>query len=64
MEVPRLARGAPSSNPLSTGETFFTPLESPAIYGEDDIDVDFIPYRKVRVKAPLFLTGFTKDLYG
>ncbi len=64
MEVPRLARGVPSSDPLSTGEASFTSLESPAIYGEDDIDVNFILYRKVRVKAPSFLTGFTKDLYG
>jgi hypothetical protein len=41
----------------SAEKAFFTPLESPAIYGEDDIDVNFIPYRKVRVKALLFLTG-------
>jgi len=37
----------------------FTPLESPAIYGGDDIDKILIPYRKGGVKAPSFLTGFT-----
>jgi hypothetical protein len=35
----------------------FTPLESPIIYGRDDIDKNLIPYRKGGVKA--FLTGFT-----
>jgi hypothetical protein len=38
---------------------FFTPLESPIIYGGDDIDKILIPYRKGGVKAPSFLTGFT-----
>jgi len=37
----------------------FTPLESPAIYGGDNINKDSIPYRKGGVKAPSFLTGFT-----
>jgi hypothetical protein len=37
----------------------FTPLESPAIYGGDDINKILIPYRKGGVKAPSFLTGFT-----
>jgi hypothetical protein len=37
----------------------FTPLESPIIYGGDDIDKILIPYRKGGVKAPSFLTGFT-----
>jgi hypothetical protein len=37
---------------------FFTPLESPAIYGGDDIGLYFIPYRKCGVKASSFLTGF------
>jgi len=36
----------------------FTPLESPTIYGGDDINKASIPYVKGRVKAP-FLTGFT-----
>jgi len=36
----------------------FTPLESPTIYGGDDINKASIPYIKGRVKAP-FLTGFT-----
>ena len=40
----------------------FTPLESPAIYGGDDIDKILIPYRKGGVKAPSFLTGFTSAL--
>jgi len=39
----------------------FTSLESPAIYGGDDIGKILIPYRKGRVKAPSFLTGFTSD---
>jgi hypothetical protein len=37
----------------------FTPLESPAIYGGDDMDKISTPYRKGGVKAPSFLTGFT-----
>jgi len=37
----------------------FTPLESPAIYGGDDISKVSIPYRKGGIKAPSFLTGFT-----
>ena len=41
----------------------FTPLESPAIYGRDDIDKILIPYRKGGVKAPSFLTGFTPNLF-
>jgi polysaccharide export outer membrane protein len=40
----------------------FTPLESPAIYGGDDINQASIPYRKGGVKAPSFLTGFTSFL--
>jgi len=39
----------------------FTPLESPAIYGGDDINKVSIPYRRGGVKAPSFLTGFTKS---
>jgi len=42
---------------LNTHE--FTPLESPAIYGEDSTDRISIPYRKGGVKASSFLTGFT-----
>jgi hypothetical protein len=38
----------------------FTPLESPTIYGWDDMDKISTPYRKGGVKAPSFLTGFTK----
>ena len=38
---------------------FFTPLESPTIYGGHDIDKILIPYTKGGVKAPSFLTGFT-----
>jgi hypothetical protein len=37
----------------------FTPLESPAICGGDNMDKISIPYRKGRVKAPSFLTGLT-----
>ena len=47
----------------------FTPLESPAIYGGDDInqasrrvESTTIPYRKGGVKAPSFLMGFTSFL--
>ncbi len=50
----------------------FTPLESPAIHGGDDINKTSIPHhvrklfsngthRKGGVKAPSFLTGFTKS---
>jgi len=49
----------------------FTPLESPAIYGGDDInqasrrvESTTIPYRKGGVKAPSFLTGFTCAVYS
>src|SRR3989338_797053 len=38
---------------------YFTPLESPAIYGGDERYESLIPYRKGGVKAPSFLTGFT-----
>jgi len=38
---------------------YFTPLESPAIHGGDDINKTSIPHRKGGVKAPSFLTGFT-----
>ncbi len=41
---------------------WFTPLESPAIYGGDNINKASIPYRKGGVKAPSFLTGYY--LYG
>jgi polysaccharide export outer membrane protein len=37
----------------------FTPLESPAIYGGDNINKHSIRYREGGVKAPSFLTGFT-----
>ncbi len=37
---------------------YFTPLESPAIHGGDDINKTSIPHRKGGVKAPSFLTGF------
>jgi hypothetical protein len=47
----------------------FTPLESPAIYGGDDInkasrrvESTTIHYRKGGVKPPSFLTGFTSNL--
>jgi len=40
----------------------FTPLESPAIYGGDNINKDSIPYRKGGVKAPSFLTGFSDSV--
>jgi L-lactate dehydrogenase complex protein LldG len=39
----------------------FTPLESPTIYGGDNINKASIPYRKGGVKAPSFLTGFTSS---
>ncbi len=39
----------------------FAPLESPAIYGGDEVNRVLIPYRKSGVKAPSFLTGFTAD---
>ena len=37
----------------------FTPLESPVLYGGDEIYQSLIPIRKGGVKAPSFLTGFT-----
>jgi hypothetical protein len=37
----------------------FTPFESPAIYGGEDIHRIPTPYRKGGIKAPSFLTGFT-----
>jgi hypothetical protein len=43
-------------------ERSFTPLESPAIYGEDNINKGSIPYRRRKVKAPSFLTGFTPNI--
>jgi len=60
------------SNCLDEGETHtFTPLESPAIFGRDDMNksslrarrpsgLAAIPSRKGGVKAPSFLTGLTK----
>jgi len=38
----------------SSGDNFssFTPLESPAIYGGDNMDKISTPYRKGGVKAP------------
>jgi superfamily II DNA helicase RecQ len=52
------------SNCLDEGETptfrTFTPLERPAIFGRDDINKASIPSRKGGVKAPSFLTGFTR----
>jgi CRISPR/Cas system-associated exonuclease Cas4 (RecB family) len=37
----------------------FTPLESPTIYGGEDINKASVPNRKGGVSAPSFLTGFT-----
>lgn len=37
----------------------FTPLESPAINGGDEVTEVLIPYRKGGIKASSFLTGFT-----
>jgi len=37
----------------------FTPLESPAIHGGDDMNKTSVPHRKDKLKAPSFLTGFT-----
>jgi len=60
------------SNCLDEGETrVFTPLESPAIFGRDDMNksslrarrpsgLAAIPSRKGGLKAPSFLTGLTK----
>jgi DNA-binding MarR family transcriptional regulator len=60
------------SNCLDEGETHtFTPLESPAIFGRDDINkaslrarkpsgLAAIPSKKGGVKAPSFPTGFTR----
>jgi len=42
----------------------FTPLENFAIHGGDDINKTSTPHRKGRVKAPSFLTGFTKRGLG
>jgi ATP-dependent DNA helicase RecQ len=64
------------SNCLNESETHtFTPLESPAIFGRDDTNKSFlrarkpsglaaIPSRKGGVKAPSFLTGFTRKERG
>jgi len=52
----------PSSSPENSPP--FTPLKSPAIYGGDDINKASVPNRKGRVKAPSFLTGFTKGRLG
>jgi len=38
----------------------FTPLENPAIYGEDDINKDSTPIKTGGGKAPPFLTGLTR----
>ena len=49
------------SSCLDEGETrTFTPLESPAIFGKDNINKFSIPSRKGGLKAPSFLTGLTK----
>ncbi|MDI6889441.1 MAG: 1,4-dihydroxy-6-naphthoate synthase [Thermodesulfovibrionales bacterium] len=50
----------PSNPPLPP----FTPLESPAICGGDDIGKISIPYRKDGALTPPFLTGFTKGGRG
>jgi hypothetical protein len=42
---------------LQISAGLFTPLESPAIHGGDDINKTSIPHRKVGVKATSFLTG-------
>jgi len=39
----------------------FTPLESLAIHGGNDINKTSTPHRKGGVKAPSFLTGFIKS---
>jgi hypothetical protein len=39
----------------------FTPLESPAIQGRNDINKTSIPHGKGEVKGPFFLTGFIKS---
>jgi len=52
------------SSCLDEGETptvrTFTPLESPANFGRDDINKASIPSTKGGVKAPPFLTGLTR----
>jgi len=62
-------RGLPRYEKIcELGAVLFTPLESPAIYGRDNIDkaslrarrpsgLAAIPYGKGGVKAPSFLTG-------
>ncbi len=50
--------GVWKESPDREKEHRFTPLESPAIYGGDDMDKISTPYRKGGVKAPSFLTGF------
>ena len=55
--ITSLKRGTESGEFLPSFS--FTLLESPAIYGVDDINKASIPYRKGEVKAPSFLTGFT-----
>jgi CRISPR/Cas system-associated exonuclease Cas4 (RecB family) len=42
-----------------TAQKRFTPLESPTIYGGEDINKASVPNRKGGVSAPSFLTGFT-----
>ena len=46
---------------LQISAGLFTPLESPAIHGGDDINKTSIPHRKGGVKATSFLTGFTES---
>jgi hypothetical protein len=63
---PSLLSNPPNENPPFKNHLIFrgflygfTPLESPAIHGGDDINEISIPHRKGGVKALSFLTGFT-----
>ena len=49
-------------HPSSVTAGLFTPLESPAIHGGDNIIKTSTPHRKGGFKATSFLTGFTNDI--
>jgi heptosyltransferase-3 len=54
----KMFEGVWKESPDRGKEPRFTPLESPAICGGDDMDGISNPYKKGGVKVPSFLTGF------